>query len=288
MPNPSLGAELLPLPHEAAGVQLEDPTMNERPIGIYPELPAACLEHDPHAPAAAGRVAALITSRLPDVAVEHIGSTAVPGCAGKGVVDLMVLYPAGRLQAVKDCLAALGFQRQGTRDPFPEDRPMRVGTLVNDGRSFRLHVHVLAADAPEAAVLRGFRDRLRANAELRAAYVARKREILAAGFTDSLDYCEQKGPFITATLSRTLDGGGVLGGATREVGMSDFTLTLNERERLELVRLLEQALGDTRVELHHTHTPGYREGVKEEEVVIRGLLQRLAQRSSGTGTSRQG
>jgi hypothetical protein len=57
--------------------------------------------------------------------------------------------------------------------------------------------------------------------------------------------------------------------------MAELTLVLNEPERRELLRLLNQALGDTRVEVHHTHTPGYREIVQQEEAVIRGLLEKL-------------
>ena len=58
--------------------------------------------------------------------------------------------------------------------------------------------------------------------------------------------------------------------------MLDFTLILNEQERAELTRMLEQALGDTRVEVHRTHfSPEYRATVQQEEGVIRGLLDKL-------------
>jgi hypothetical protein len=60
-----------------------------------------------------------------------------------------------------------------------------------------------------------------------------------------------------------------------EVSMSEFNLPINEQEREELLLLLKNALAETRVEVHHTHTPGYRENVKEEEEVIRGLLEKI-------------
>src|SRR5262245_12291602 len=96
-------------------------------IQPYKELPAACHDYDPRAAQVAARLAELVEQRLPELIVEHIGSTAVPGCAGKGVVDLMLLYPTGRLEAAKALLDQLGFQRQSTRDPWPETRPMRLG-----------------------------------------------------------------------------------------------------------------------------------------------------------------
>ena len=165
-------------------------------IGPYTNAPASYHEHDSGAPEVARLLADAITAAGPDLSVEHIGSTAVTGCAGKGVIDLMVLYPPGHLTLAKRVLDELGFQRQATRDPFPEDRPMRVGAVAQRGRPFRVHAHVIAADSVEAAELRAFRDRLRAEPELCSAYEACKRSILAAGVTDPVAYADAKGEFI--------------------------------------------------------------------------------------------
>jgi RimJ/RimL family protein N-acetyltransferase/GrpB-like predicted nucleotidyltransferase (UPF0157 family) len=169
-------------------------------IGPYEGQPAACREHDPRSAEVARSVAGLIEPHLPGGRVEHVGSTSVPGCAGKGIVDLMLVYPDGRLAAARDRLDALGFQRQAGRDPFPEDRPMRRGSWVQDGTTFLLHVHVLAASSPEVRRLRAFRDRLRADPALVADYVAAKRAILASGCTDPVDYCLRKGAFVEEAL----------------------------------------------------------------------------------------
>ncbi|MGC1718970.1 MAG: GrpB family protein, partial [Isosphaeraceae bacterium] len=166
--------------------------------------PATCNDHDPRSFEVAKRVADLIESHLPDVKVEHVGSTAVPGCAGKGVVDLMILYPPGRLPDVKDVLNALGFQRQTGRNPFPEERPLRIGSIDFDGTRFRLHAHVIASDSPEVLELRTFRDRLRSEPLLLEQYVAVKRKIIAEGVTDSLDYSIRKGEFIASILRPSL------------------------------------------------------------------------------------
>src|SRR6266478_3619333 len=141
-------------------------TQIERIIGTYGERQAVCQDYDPRTAEVAKRVATIIQSNLPGIIVEHIGSTSVPGCAGKGVVDLMLLYPEGQLAAAKEALDALGFQRQTSRDPFPEERPMRVGSYVHEGKTYFLHVHVIAATSPEAEELRSFRARLRADSRL--------------------------------------------------------------------------------------------------------------------------
>src|SRR5262245_54251855 len=182
--------------------QRVDDMQIERIIGPYANHPAACHEFDPRSGEVARKVAALIEPHLGGASVEHVGSTSVPGCAGKGVVDLMLVYPDGQLAAARDLLDALGFQRQGTRDPFPEERPMRTGSLLHKGTTFNLHVHVIAASSPEVQVLRGFRDRLRADPALVAAYVAAKKAILTDGCTDPIDYCYRKGEFVTQALQQ--------------------------------------------------------------------------------------
>ena len=57
--------------------------------------------------------------------------------------------------------------------------------------------------------------------------------------------------------------------------MAEHSLMISEQERSELLRILRNYLAETRVEVHHTHTPGYREEVKQEEEVIRGLLRKI-------------
>jgi hypothetical protein len=56
----------------------------------------------------------------------------------------------------------------------------------------------------------------------------------------------------------------------------EYHLSLDDEERAELETLLEQALGETRVEAHRTHTPAFREQVQRQEDVIRRLLEKLS------------
>jgi len=53
------------------------------------------------------------------------------------------------------------------------------------------------------------------------------------------------------------------------------TFMFTEEERVEMVRLLEQIMGETRVEIHRTHTPDYRDRVIGQESLLRGLLTKL-------------
>jgi GrpB-like predicted nucleotidyltransferase (UPF0157 family) len=174
-----------------------------RPILPYSVSHPTYVEYDPAAVEVARRVIDLITKAAPWASVEHIGSTAVPGCAGKGIVDLMALYPSGKLEATRSAIDALGFQRQKEGHVFPEERPMRIGRLEHHGASYDLHVHVVAADSAEARALRRFRDALRAEPALRDAYQAKKRDILESGVSKPSEYTYAKGEFIHAVLGQS-------------------------------------------------------------------------------------
>ena len=127
-----------------------------------------------------------------ELQVEDVGSTSVPGCGGKGIVDLAVLYPDSFLARARVILDDLGFQRQGGRDPFPESRPMRVACVEHAGQSFRMHAHVIALGSAEHQELVRFREALRVSPEPRHDYEERKRAILARGIKDSVEYCKAK------------------------------------------------------------------------------------------------
>jgi GrpB-like predicted nucleotidyltransferase (UPF0157 family) len=172
----------------------------EGPILPYSVAHAVYVEYNPAVVDVARRVGELIEHAAPWAVVEHIGSTAIPGCAGKGIVDLMALYPLGRLGATRSVIDRLGFQRQLTGHMFPEERPMRIGRIQHNGAAFDLHVHVVEADSPESKSLRRFRDVLRADSVLRDEYQAKKRAILESGVSKPSDYTHAKGEFINSVL----------------------------------------------------------------------------------------
>jgi len=56
-----------------------------------------------------------------------------------------------------------------------------------------------------------------------------------------------------------------------------YVLTLNEEERAELTRLLEQALIDVHAESRRTEAPAYQQQVHHQEAVIRALTEKARQ-----------
>jgi GrpB-like predicted nucleotidyltransferase (UPF0157 family) len=174
----------------------------QAPILPYCRVPIVVREANAAAPEVARRVAELIASRRPGAVAEHIGSSAVPGLAGKGTVDLLLPTPAEDIPAVTEDLLALGFQRQAVATAFPPTRPMLQGVIRHGDTSFRVHVHVVPEHSPEVAALRGFRDALLADPELRERYEQLKRSIVGAGTVDSVAFSKAKHAWIVATLER--------------------------------------------------------------------------------------
>lgn len=165
-------------------------------VKTYGRVPLVCNDWDPQAPVVAAALIEAIRQREPRLTVEHVGSSSVSGCAGKGVIDLMVVYDTGDLELAKRALDDLGFQPQTARDRFPEDRPMRVGTVRHEDTAFPVHAHVIAGHSSEIDEMRGFRDRLRSDPDLVARYVARKQAIISGGISDPARYTQAKGAFV--------------------------------------------------------------------------------------------
>jgi len=153
---------------------------------------------DPTWPAQAARLLARIGHALGDrvVALEHIGSTAVPDLPAKDVIDLQVgvrdLTEADGAAFVAD-LASAGFVRVPgvDHDNAKDGRtwPKRLHGSVDPGRV--AHVHVRAVGSPGWDWAIDCRDWLRADPEARDAYAAAKAA-LAARHTDSGDYADAK------------------------------------------------------------------------------------------------
>ena len=172
------------------------------PIEWYDRVPIQVREYDPEAPRLARRVIELVAAARPGAVAEHIGSSAVPGLAGKGIIDLLLPTPPDDIAEVAEALVAAGFQRQTIADAFPPSRPMLQGAIHHRGKLYRLHLHVVPTSSGEVAAMRGFRDALRADQALRDRYVALKRDIVARGLTEPRAFTHAKRDFITATLER--------------------------------------------------------------------------------------
>ena len=149
----------------------------------------------------------------PDVAafaVEHIGSTSVPGLAAKDVIDIQIgvrtLEEADSERFVK-ALERQGFPRiEGNTDdnplPWIDDHlawRKRFHGSADPARD--THVHVRQIDGPGWRYALLFRDWLRANPDERDAYATLKSRLSHSTGTTS-EYVEAKSPWIVEAMGR--------------------------------------------------------------------------------------
>ncbi|WP_017622722.1 GrpB family protein [Nocardiopsis chromatogenes] len=158
--------------------------------------------HDPKWPYLFQREAERVREALGPaaLAVEHVGSTAVPGLAARPCVDLLLLVgdPADEA-AYRPALEKAGYVLHYAEPDF-HDHHVFKGPDV----STTLHVF---ADGPEPRRILAFRDRLRADAGDRERYERAKRD-LAERHGDSVqDYAEAKTGVIEDILSRAPEAG---------------------------------------------------------------------------------
>jgi len=146
------------------------------------------VEYDPAWPQRFARAADEIRGALGPVAlaVEHIGSTALPGALAKPSIDLAVQVESfDLLPARYDCLARAGFRRL-------RRQPAGHRVLVRETAGERTEIaHFFRSDGWEHCSQRLFRDWLLTHADDLARYLTVKAQAAAAA-TTVRDYTARK------------------------------------------------------------------------------------------------
>jgi len=128
-------------------------------------------------------------------AIEHVGSTSVPGLAAKPIIDLDVLLRTeDEIPLAIERLAAIGYQHQGDLGVSGRE------AFRAPGSGFPHHLYVCSPEQFRRHV--AFRDFLRTHPEDAQAYARLKRE-LAREFADDRDaYTRGKSEFVEEILGR--------------------------------------------------------------------------------------
>ena len=188
---------------------------NLRAARPAPRGPVRIEEPDPGWAAAGARLVARLRHVCPAaVAVQHIGSTAVPGLRAKDVVDLQVeVRDWDAVEGSAAPLRAAGFVRREDvvgdpprpeLDPDPGQYRKRVHLSADPGRPANVHVRVAGSTSARVAV--ALRDLLRADPGARQAYSEEKARLAAWSPHDVDAYAEGKTAFLVPLLVRALSG----------------------------------------------------------------------------------
>lgn len=134
------------------------------------------------------------------VAVDHIGSTAVPGLGAKPTIDILVSLR--RPEDARACigpLAMIDYEYVPEYEKFlPDRRYFHKGPPLR--RTYHLHMVERGSLVSERYLL--FRDYLRADPEEAARYHALKKELADRFGADREGYTDAKTSFVEASLAR--------------------------------------------------------------------------------------
>ena len=160
--------------------------------------PICILDHDPRWSELFRALAERVRTTLGNtvIAIEHVGSTAVPGLAGKPVIDLDVVVLPQNFELAIERLASLGYAHEGDRGVTGRD-----AFRWPPGEA-RHHLYLCAPDSPALRDHLRFRDYLRAHPETARAYAELKRELARRNPGDREAYQAAKSGFIEAVTGR--------------------------------------------------------------------------------------
>jgi GrpB-like predicted nucleotidyltransferase (UPF0157 family) len=168
------------------------------------------VEYDPTWPALFEREAARIRTVLGSraLAIDHIGSTAIPGLLAKPIIDmLLVVADSAGEEAYLPALTQAGYVLRIREPDWHEHRLLK-------GPDTNINLHVFSAGCPEIERHLAFRDWLRQNPTDRELYARTKRELAAREWKFVQNYADAKTAVVEQILTRAL-------GASRSNARSD-------------------------------------------------------------------
>jgi GrpB-like predicted nucleotidyltransferase (UPF0157 family) len=165
----------------------------------------ALVDYDPSWPDAFAAERARLMAAFPGtfLEIEHIGSTAVPGMRTKPIVDLMAgVRTMEEAIALNAPLCANRYTTPPGMNECMDDRQF----FLRHARGKRTHhLHVVVHDSPGWHARLQFRDRLRADDQLRGRYMDLKADLANRFASDRESYTAGKSDFIARAAQKEGD-----------------------------------------------------------------------------------
>jgi GrpB-like predicted nucleotidyltransferase (UPF0157 family) len=183
-----------------------DPSENPWVTGRPAPEQIAIVAYEPGWPRRFDRFAAAIRAAVGEsaLAVEHVGSTSVPGLAAKDVIDIDLTVPDPRDEpGYVPALESIGWVLTIREPSWHEHR------CLTRREPPRANLHVFGPDCPEVIRHRMFRDWLIGHPDDRGRYEAAKRAAVAGG-GHVMDYNARKQDVIREIYDRVFRANGLL------------------------------------------------------------------------------
>lgn len=135
--------------------------------------------------------------------VEHIGSTAIPGLGGKGIIDIGITVAKENIDSTFHKIESLGYIFRETGSS-PERWFFRIDLPDPQEGTRRYHLHLTFPESIEWKKLIAFRDYLRSHASTLEEYAELKRKSAEEVNEDGALYRKKKAPFFEKVLAKAL------------------------------------------------------------------------------------
>lgn len=155
-------------------------------------------EYDPAWPTLFSRESKRIRSAMGEnaLAIEHVGSTSVPGLAAKSIIDIMLVVANSADESTYlPALEAAGYVL-GIREPDWHEHRMFKGPDTN------INLHVFSQGDDEIERMLIFRDWLRENSTDRNLYLRTKRKLAQKNWKCVQNYADAKSKEVESIIAR--------------------------------------------------------------------------------------
>lgn len=130
--------------------------------------------------------------------IHHVGSTAVPGLGGKGIIDIAVAIPKSKMKTIMNKLIKSGFEYS----PRPLDEERKF--LKKKTKNPSVHIHLTWKNSKILKSFLAFRDYLRHNKEARETYSKLKKKAVIHAKGEGEKYREYKNNFLRETVRKAI------------------------------------------------------------------------------------
>ena len=169
------------------------------------------------------------TQPVPIIAIEHVGSTAVPGLAAKPIIDIDIIVTRSNLALAINALEVAGYTYVGERG-IPDRHAMREPGLSR-GMAHTCNTYICIEGCQALRNHIAIRDLLRRDPVLRDEYSAVKLGLAQRDFKDVDEYAEAK----TDILQKLLITAGFTNEERGEIE------AMNQRKPVPLIQKKENA-----------------------------------------------
>ena len=136
----------------------------------------------------------------PSVKIEHVGSTAILGLGGKGILDIVVGVSKLKIAEVKNKLEEAGYEFR-EKASYPERLFFRIDYPCKN-RKRRIHLHFTKFGGQDWKEMISFRDYLLKHPEAVKQYIKIKKEGVKKSLGDGEKYRRHKEKFIDNILRK--------------------------------------------------------------------------------------